>query len=153
MTTRNTSRVKRVVIMGAIVGASLVAAVPTLTSATGAGSVNAATTTTKKASTSTTTKGSTTTTVKASKASKASKTIKTVANKYEVVAGIFATKAEAQAQIAALTKAKFTKFTIKPVTKKFAVVKASLTKAQATKLAKQINTNATLGKARVKKLP
>ena len=149
MTTRNTSRAKRIVVMGSIVAASLIAAVPNLTSATGVGPVKAAATSTtvKAAATSTTVKAAATVTT-----IKATTTGKTVAHKYEVVAGIFATKAEAQAQIDALTKAKFVKFTIKPVTKKFAVVKASLTRAQAKKLAKQINANATLGKARIKKL-
>ena len=139
---RKTSRIKRIVVMGAISAGSLVAAVPALTSASGAGSVNAAATTTTTAKASTTT---TSTPVKAT-------TRKTVTANYEVVAGIFLTKAKAQSQIDALAKAKFTKFTIKVVTKKFAVVKASLSKAQATKLARQINANATLGKARIKKL-
>jgi len=136
------ARVKRIVVVATIAASSIVAAVPTLTSATGAGRVDAVTTTTKAATTTTTINAKTTTTTGTTTTSK----------NYEVVAGIFLTKAKAQAQIDALTKAKFTKFTIKNISPKFAVVKASLTKAQATKLAKQINTNATVGKARIKKL-
>ena len=137
------ARVKRIVVVAAIAASSIVAAVPTLTSATGAGRVDAVTTTTKAATTTTTTINAKTTTTTGTT---------TTSKNYEVVAGIFLTKAKAQAQIDALTKAKFTKFTIKNISPKFAVVKASLTKAQATKLAKQINTNATVGKARIKKL-
>jgi len=119
------------------VGSLMAIAVSGLPSLSGVGLVEAATTT----STSTTT----TTTTKTASATTATKN-------YEVVAGIFLTKATAQAQIAALKKAKFNSFKIKNISPKFAVVRASLTKARATTLAKQINTHGHLGKARIKKL-
>ena len=139
----NKIRVKRVVLIGAIVAGSTLAAVPSLTSAT---SVEPAAATTTAAGTTTTTVKPTTTTVKTT-------TGATVAPKnYEVVAGIYTTHAKATAHIEALTKAKFTGFTIKKVNAKFAVVKASLTKAQAKQLAKRITGKKILGSARVKKL-
>jgi cell division septation protein DedD len=73
------------------------------------------------------------------------------ATNYEVVDGIFTTKADAQAKIDKLTAAKFTKFTIKPIPGEFAVVKAGLTKAEATDLMTKINA-ANLGPARIKAL-
>ena len=73
------------------------------------------------------------------------------ASNFEVVDGIFTTSAIAQAQVDKLTAAKFTGFTIKPVTGKFAVVLAGLTNAQATAMVTQINA-AGLGPARVKQL-
>ena len=45
----------------------------------------------------------------------------------------------AQAKIDKLTAAKFTNFTIKPIPGEFAVVKAGLTKAEATDLVTKIN--------------
>ena len=90
--------------------------------------------------TSSTTSSTTTTTVADS-----------TATNYEVVDGIFTTKTAAQAKIDKLTAAKFTKFTIKPIPGKFAVVKAGLTKAEATDLAAKINA-ANLGPARIKAL-
>ncbi|MBK5333118.1 MAG: hypothetical protein JJD93_14175, partial [Ilumatobacteraceae bacterium] len=78
-------------------------------------------------------------------------TVNTSATNYEVVDGIFTTKTAAQAKIDKLTAAKFTDFTIKPITGKFAVVKAGLTKAEATDLVTKINA-ATLGPSRVKAL-
>jgi hypothetical protein len=71
---------------------------------------------------------------------------------YEVVAGIFTTKAKAQAQVDALKAAKFAKFKIKNISPKFAVVRINLTKAQATKLAKRVTATKGLGKARIKKI-
>jgi uncharacterized membrane protein len=73
------------------------------------------------------------------------------ATNYEVVDGIFSTKSAAQAKIDKLTAAKFTNFTIKPIPGEFAVVKAGLTKAQATELMTKINA-ANLGPARIKAL-
>jgi hypothetical protein len=73
------------------------------------------------------------------------------ATNYEVVDGIFSTKSAAQAKIDKLTAAKFTNFTIKPIPGEFAVVKAGLTKAEATDLVTKINA-ANLGPARVKAL-
>ena len=70
---------------------------------------------------------------------------------YEVVDGIFTTKTDAQAKIDKLTAAKFTDFTIKPISGKFAVVKAGLTNAEATDLVAKINA-ANLGPSRVKAL-
>ena len=70
---------------------------------------------------------------------------------YEVVDGIFTTKTAAQAKIDKLTAAKFTNFTIKPISGKFAVVKAGLTNAEATDLVTKINA-ANLGPSRVKVL-
>ena len=78
-------------------------------------------------------------------------TVNTSATNYEVVDGIFTTKTAAQAKIDKLTAAKFTDFTIKPITGKFAVVKAGLTKAEATDLVTKINA-ANLGPSRVKAL-
>ena len=82
-------------------------------------------------------------------------TTTTVANEtatnYEVVDGIFTKKADAQAKIDKLTAAKFTRFTIKPIPGEFAVVKAGLTKAEATDLMTKINA-ANLGPARIKAL-
>ena len=73
------------------------------------------------------------------------------ATNWEVVDGIFTTKTGAQAKIDKLTAAKFTKFTIKPIPGEFAVVKAGLTKAEATDLMTKINA-ANLGPARIKAL-
>jgi len=73
------------------------------------------------------------------------------ATNWEVVDGIFPTKTAAQAKIDKLTAAKFTKFTIKPIPGEFAVVKAGLTKAEATDLMTKINA-ANLGPARIKAL-
>ena len=73
------------------------------------------------------------------------------ATNFEVVQGIYVTEADAQAQIDKLTAAKFTDFTIKPVTGKFAVVKAGLTSAEASALVKQVDA-AGLGPSRVKQL-
>jgi uncharacterized membrane protein len=78
-------------------------------------------------------------------------TVSTSATNYEVVDGIFSTKTAAQAKIDTLTKAKFTNFTIKLIPGEFAVVKAGLTKAEATDLAAKINA-ANLGPARIKAL-
>ena len=145
----NKTRAKRVVVLGAIAAGSILAAVPSLTSATSAtsaGSNVAATSTTVAGATTTTTAKPKTTTIKTTTTSSA------VAKNYEVVAGIYSTQAKAQAHIDALTKAKFKNFTIKKVSSKFAVVKASLTKSQAKTLAKQINANKGLGTARIKKL-
>jgi GGDEF domain-containing protein len=58
---------------------------------------------------------------------------------YEVVGGIFTTKAAAQSQIDKLTAAKFDGFSIKVVGAKFAAVLPGLTKADATALAAKIN--------------
>ena len=141
----NKTRVKRVVVIGAIAAGSILAAVPSLTSAASTGSPAAATSTTVAGATTTTVKPTITTV-------KATTTTAAAAKNYEVVAGIYTTQAKAQARIDALTRAKFKKFTIKKVGSKFAVVKASLTKDQAKKLAKQVNANKTLGSARIKKL-
>ena len=73
------------------------------------------------------------------------------ATNWEVVDGIFPTKTAAQAKIDKLTAAKFTKFTIKPIPGEFAVVKAGLTKTEATDLMTKINA-ANLGPARIKAL-
>jgi hypothetical protein len=73
------------------------------------------------------------------------------ATNFEVVDGIFTTKTAAQAQIDKLTKANFIDFTVKPITGKFAVVKAGLTNAEATDLVTKINA-ANLGPSRVKAL-
>ena len=86
-----------------------------------------------------------------STASATTTTVSTSATNYEVVDGIFSTKTAAQAKIDTLTKAKFTNFTIKPIPGEFAVVKAGLTKAEATDLAAKINA-ANLGPARIKAL-
>ena len=143
----NKTRVKRVVVIGAIAAGSVLAAVPSLTSATSAGSVVSATSTTVTGATTTTLKPKTTTLKP-----KTTNSGTAVAKNYEVVAGIYSTQAKAQTHIDKLTNAQFTNFTIKNVGSKFAVVKASLTKTQAKKLAKQINANKTLGRARIKKL-
>lgn len=138
----NSWRIRRLVVVSVIgVGSLMTIAVSGLPSWSGVALVEAATTT----STSTTTTTTAPTTTKTASATTATKN-------YEVVAGIFLTKATAQAQIAALKKAKFNSFTIKNISPKFAVVRASLTKARATTLAKQINTHGHLGKARIKKL-
>jgi hypothetical protein len=91
-------------------------------------------------SSSTTTATTTTTTI-----------VGTTATNYEVVDGIFTTKTAAQAKIDKLTQAKFTDFTVKPIPGKFAVVKAGLTKAEATDLVTKINA-ANLGPSRIKAL-
>lgn len=70
---------------------------------------------------------------------------------YEVVAGIYTAKTAAQAKIDKLTKAKFTGFTIKPITGKFAVVRVGLTKAEASALVTKIDA-AGLGPSRIKAL-
>ena len=70
---------------------------------------------------------------------------------YEVVAGIYTAKTTAQAKINKLTKAKFTGFTIKPITGKFAVVHVGLTKAEASALVTKIDA-AGLGPSRIKAL-
>ncbi|MBK5331088.1 MAG: SPOR domain-containing protein, partial [Ilumatobacteraceae bacterium] len=59
---------------------------------------------------------------------------------WEVVGGIFTTKAAAQSQIDKLTAAKFTGFSLKAVGAKTAAVLPGLTKADATALAAKINT-------------
>jgi cell division septation protein DedD len=144
------SKVKRFIVIGAIAASSIAAVAPTLTSATGTG-IDAATTTTAPATTTPTTMVKTTTTTIKIKAKTPTSTA-SVTKKYEVVAGIFTTKAKARAKIAALKQAKYPKFTIKNIGTKFAVVDASLTKTQATKLARQINAIATLGPAHIKRL-
>lgn len=155
---KSNSRVKRFIAIGAIAAGSIAAVTPTLTSAAGTGIDAATTTTTIKPATTTTTKTTpTSTTIKSTATTIKIKvttatTTNAVTKKYEVVAGIFTTKAKAKAQIVALKQAKFTKFTIKTIGLKFAVVEASLTKTQATKLAKQINAIVTLGPAHTKKL-
>jgi hypothetical protein len=58
---------------------------------------------------------------------------------WEVVGGIFTTKAAAQSQIDKLTAAKFTGFSLKAVGAKTAAVLPGLTKADATALAAKIN--------------
>jgi cell division septation protein DedD len=73
------------------------------------------------------------------------------ATNFEVVAGIYAKSAEAQAQIDKLTKANFLGFTIKPTSGKFAAVLPGLTSVQAASLVSQINT-AKLGPAHTKQL-
>lgn len=146
------SKVKRFIVIGAIAASSIAAVAPTLTSATGTG-IDAATTTTATtapATTPTTMVKTTTTTIKIK--AKTPTSTASVTKKYEVVAGIFTTKAKARAKIAALRQAKYPKFTIKNIGTKFAVVDASLTKTQATKLARQINAIATLGPAHIKRL-
>lgn len=156
---KSNSRVKRFIAIGAIAAGSIAAVTPTLTSAAGTG-IDAATTTTttiKPATTTTTKTTPTSTTIKSTATTIKIKvttatTTNAVTKKYEVVAGIFTTKAKAKAQIVALKQAKFTKFTIKTIGLKFAVVEASLTKTQATKLAKRINAIVTLGPAHTKKL-
>ena len=75
----------------------------------------------------------------------------TSATNYEVVDGIYTTKTAAQAQIDKLTLAKFPNFTIKPISGKFAVVQAGLTKAEATDLVAKIDA-ANLGPSRIKAL-
>ena len=129
-----------------VVGAKFAAVLAGLTKAdatalaTKINSAGTAKATTFHLTSSSTTPTSTTTTVAGS----------TAAN-YEVVDGIFTTKAAAQAQIDKLTAAKFTKFTIKPTSAKFAVVKAGLTQTEATDLVTKINA-ANLGPARIKAL-
>lgn len=147
------SKVKRFIVIGAIAASSIAAVAPTLTSATGTG-IDAATTTTATTAPATTTPTTmvktTTTTIKIK--AKTPTSTASVTKKYEVVAGIFTTKAKARVKIAALKQAKYPKFTIKNIGTKFAVVDASLTKTQATKLARQINAIATLGPAHIKRL-
>jgi uncharacterized membrane protein len=128
------------------VGAKFAAVLPGLTKADAtalAAKINTAgvakATTFQVTSSSTTTATTTTTVVDSS------------ATNYEVVDGIFSTKTEAQAKIDKLTAAKFTNFTIKLIPGQFAVVKAGLTKAEATDLVTKINA-ANLGPARVKAL-
>ena len=75
----------------------------------------------------------------------------TSATNYEVVDGIYTTKTAAQAQIDKLTLAKFPNFTIKPISGKFAVVQAGLTKAEAIDLVAKIDA-ANLGPSRIKAL-
>ena len=70
---------------------------------------------------------------------------------YEVVAGIYTTRSAAQAQIDKLASANFSTFTIKPITGKFAVVHAGLTKVEATDLMTKIDA-ANLGPSRIKAL-
>ena len=104
----NKTRVKRVVVIGAIAAGSVLAAVPSLTSATSAGSVVSATSTTVTGATTTTLKPKTTTLKPKTTTSGTA-----VAKNYEVVAGIYSTQTKAQTHIDKLTKAKFTNFTIK----------------------------------------
>ena len=128
------------------VGAKTAAVLPGLTKADAtalAAKINkagVATATTFHLTSSSTTAPTTTTTVAGA-----------TATNWEVVDGIFTTKTAAQAKIDKLTAAKFTKFTIKPITGKFAVVKAGLTKAEATDLMTKINA-ANLGPSRIKAL-
>ncbi|HEY4332755.1 MAG TPA: SPOR domain-containing protein [Ilumatobacteraceae bacterium] len=68
------------------------------------------------------------------------------AKDWEVVVGIFKTKALAQTEVDKLTKAKFTGFSIKTTSGQFAVVKAGYSNADATALAAKIN-HAGTGKA------
>jgi cell division septation protein DedD len=103
-------------------------------------------TTTPTTPTTPTTKPSTTPTTKAP-----TTTVSATATNYEVVAGIYTTDALAKAQIDKLTKATYTGFSVKPTGTKFAAVKAGLTNAEATALAKKIST-AGLAAAYVKKL-
>jgi SPOR domain len=127
-----------------VVGAKFAAVLPGLTKADAtalAAKINTAgvaTATTFQLTSSSTTSATTT-------------TVSTSATNYEVVDGIFSTKTAAQAKIDTLTKAKFTNFTIKTIPGQFAVVKAGLTKAEATDLAAKINA-ANLGPARIKAL-
>ena len=131
-------KTRRLVAMSAIaVGSLVLVAVPEVSSVSGAALV-----TTTTSTTTTTTAPKTTTAASATKASK----------NYEVVDGIFSSKANAQARIDKLKSAKFKSFKIKNISPQFAVVRANLTKAAATKLAKQINVHGKLGKARIKKL-
>lgn len=81
----------------------------------------------------------TTTTAKAAGTTPTPTTISASAKDWEVVVGIFSTKALAQAQLDKLTKAGFAGFTIKPLPSKFAVVKVGFTNAEATALMKKIN--------------
>ncbi len=80
--------------------------------------------------------GATTTTTKPAVTTPA--TVSATAKDWEVVVGIFTTKALAQAQLDKLTKAGFAGFTIKPLPSKFAVVKVGFTNAEATALMKKI---------------
>ena len=124
---RNHELTRRTVVAGALAIGSLVAvAVPSWSAAAGPVAVHEVTSTTVASSSSD--------------------------KNYEVVDGIFSTKANAQARIDALKKAKVKKFKIKEISPQFAVVRAKLTKDEATKLAKQINDAGGLGKARIKKL-
>jgi hypothetical protein len=135
-----TGAVRKYAVVGAVAIASITAfAAPAITSASAPPRAAVATTTTKA---STTTK-------------KATSTTTTVPGKgtYEVIAGIFITKSEAQKQLVALKKAKFKGFKIKVVAPKFAVVKwGYTTKADAKAVAKQISATSGLGKAKIKLL-
>jgi cell division septation protein DedD len=71
--------------------------------------------------------------------------------KYEVVDGIFSSQTNANARIAALTAAHFTKFTIKVIPLKFAVVRVGLTKTKALALVAAIKV-AKIGAPRIKKI-
>lgn len=142
---------RRLVAVAAITTASVaVFALPSITSAAAPARPEMATTTTSDmggmdmggVTTTTTTRPATTVAATTSKA----------AVGYEVVAGIFTTKANAQAQIAALKAGAFKQFKIKNIAPKVAVVRTGLTKAQADALAAKINARKTLGKARVKKI-
>lgn len=73
------------------------------------------------------------------------------ATNFEVVEGIYTTKALAQAKLDKLTKAGVTGFSIKTLTSSFAVVKADLTNAEATALVKKVDA-AGFGPSRVKQL-
>ena len=95
------------------------------------------TTTTADLSTTATDGGATTTTAKAATTPT---TISATAKDWEVVVGIFSTKALAQTQLDKLTKAGITGFSIKALPSKFAVVKVGFTNAEAIALMKQINT-------------
>jgi len=75
-------------------------------------------------------------------------TISATATDWEVVVGIFATQAKAQAQLDKLTAAQFVPFSIKPVTGKFAVVLPGLIHQAALAMAFKIN-QAKVGSARV----
>jgi cell division septation protein DedD len=129
-----------------VVGAKFAAVLPGLTNTaatTLAAKINTAgtaTATTFHLTASSTTATATTTTVAS-----------TTATNYEVVDGIFTTKTAAQAQIDKLTAATYTGFTIKPTSGKFAVVRAGMTKADASALVTKIDA-ANLGPSRIKAL-
>lgn len=82
--------------------------------------------------------GATTTTIKAGGTTLT--TLNATAKDWEVVVGIFTTKALAQTQLDKLTKAGITGFSVKVLPTKFAVVKVGFTNSEATVLMKQINT-------------
>ncbi len=98
-------------------------------------------TTSSSGTTATTTAGSATTTTVASATAKT----------WEVVEGVYTTKALATAEITKLTKAGFAGFTVKAVLPSYAVVLAGLTNAKATDLASKV-TKAGFGPARTKNL-